>query len=797
MAIQFSGVTTADSIRLQAGTPTQAQTLTAPKRPDVFQPAFGNVVPLVRKQGRATQILTFRGLQDPLINQPPGLQMKVRGVTRHQGKLGEKVGSIGKLAASNWKDGQRINFTIGRRGIDLTVPGFGPIGSVPPEIGQKILPVIQKYPNRFQFELSNVIAGTTKGAPTIGMRVNLVYTGQSKSEADDIRIAFNMVLNDPRCKDAAMLYQAPTSPEQVLKLILRHEEVTKGKAAAHQMETVINTITDKIKDPNNKRILLLGHCKPDGDTLGCIVGLKNAIELMDPTRTVECAVDDKIPGLFRNKVPGMDTIKHPTNPAKVVEIDRMLVDLRHKLANPTGLPQDKPELLKGRIQALENEKKILSNKANLLDPKAKYDLVITMDIPTPTRFTDKFKPYLQNAKDVVYIDHHPHRFNEWDAAKNETGLDMAAVQKKNLAWVADSVGACAQMMTVIGDKLLPQMRQIANGAPLAKIFPDPAQQEKLARYVANLVTGMSTDTGSFTRTANLLSTDMNKPVEQRPNFQPEGVAKWLMNTTQAMPQGGINKKWLRENVTYGVSDAAHDLMMEFATRGTRPDSKLGFGVVQVDYDQMNAVWQTAMEQDGAVTLLDIQNEFKYSQVMGDLKGMPGEDKIAVLICQDKKKGELDEKLQIAKDNGLRLSIRSSNGTEHAELLASLFNGGGHGAAAGARVDLPGVELNTPLGVTVNGVATKDTRLILQTMRRNLEVLHNNTLTDAQKKAQLTPLKVVEDPTGKPCADLMTDIVAEMRKSQPAGAPTRPQRGGQRPGNRFHPPSFKKDDCCDE
>lgn len=748
-------------------------------------PNADHVIPLLRQSGKTTQVIKFGALNDPLAKQPPALQMKVRGVTRHQGKLGEAVGPIGKLAASNWKDGQRLSFTLAQKRIQLSAPGFGPIGMVPPEIADRIYPILAANPKAFHFELSNMIAGTTQGASTIGLRVNLLYDGNDPQEDAAARKAFTGVLNDPRCKDSAMLYQPATSPEEVLRLILQHERKTHGAQAARQMSTVIDTIAAKIKDPSNKRILLLGHCKPDGDTLGCVVGMQNIIKLMDPTRQVDTAVDDRIPGLFRNKVPGVNDIKHPDNPDKLLQIRQLITEIEDKLRHPSGKPQDQPELLKGRLAGLRHEERILSDAKNLLNPQDEYDLVITMDIPTPTRFTDKFKPYLDKAKDVIFIDHHPARFNEWDAAKDSTGLDIESIRQKNLAWVAEAVGACAQMMTVIGDRLVPQLNQVAQGTPVRQAFPQSAQQQQLARYVAGLVTGMCTDTGSYTRTASLTPDDMNKPVEARPNFQPEGVAKWLMNLTQQLKGDRIDKKWLRENITYGISDKAHALAMAFAKAGTVERPEIGYGAIEVDYDQMNAVWQTALEDDGAVTLLDIQNEFKYSDIMGRLKGDPraqrrGEapgpyanDGVAVLICQDKQQGELDEKLQIASDNSLRLSIRSSNGTNHAETIASLFGGGGHGAAAGGRVDLPGVTLKTPLGIQLNGQLTQDLSAVLQALQHNLKVLHNPRLSDAEKQRQSIPVGVVADPSGKPCAALIADVVATLRQTQGRGGGSNP------------------------
>lgn len=806
-----------------------------PLEGDVFQPvrnAVDNVVPLFRQVGKELHVVKFGALSDPLKKQKPALQMRVTGVTRYQytpdkfdsnGPVyTEKspMGPINRLAQSEWKDGQRLDFDLesnrwGNR-INLSIPGFGPIGRVPDEISRTIYSAVSREPGKFRFELSNLIAGMTKGAETIGLRINLIYEGDDPGAQDDVRTTFNAVLNDPKASHKVMIYQPPVSPEDVLKLILENEKQVNGARAAAQMKKTIDAVVARLKDPANKRILLLGHCKPDGDTLGCITGLKNAIQLMDPTRQVDIAVDDKIPGLFRNKVPGMDEIKHPYNPEKIAQVQKLLEALREKQAKP-GTSGEKPEVIASQIRNLEIELAALQNKANLLDPDAQYDLVVTMDIPTPTRFTDKFKPYFDRAKDVVYIDHHPHRFNEWEAAKGETGLDMKRVHDRNLAWVADKVGACAQMMTIIGNRLVPQLDQIASGQPVAKVLPKEEQQRQLARYVANLVTGMSTDTGSFTRTCNLTPDDMRKPVEQRPNFYPEGTAKWLMDLTRDLPADvRIDKKWLRENVTYDLPDnllsaddqfTARDLMLKHAVAGkvVHPDLSLGF--IEVDYDQMKEVWDSAREVDPEVNLLDVQNGFKYSEAMGVLRSDPeihknsagsgqdgksltaqarenyqgkyDKDRIAILICQDKKAGQLDEKLQIATTNGLRLSLRSENGSEHAELLASLFGGGGHGAAAGGRVDLPGVGLDTPLGVKIRGHKTSSAAQILKTLRHNMKVNHNTRLSDADKKRQTIPVEVVLDPEGQKITDLIRSVVAEIRKEQPVQQ-AQPQKGKAAP-----------------
>ncbi len=752
-----------------------------------------NVVFFGRK-GKVTQVVTGAALSNPYQHGQPGIQMRVRGVTNHQKTANPNPQfppmdhNINTLADGNWKDGQKLDFAIAKRGrkarIELSVPGIGEIGWVHPEIATHIQSLIKAYPNQFRFELSNVIAGMTKGAETIGLRANLVYTGSDKKIEQQARKAFREALNDPRCREKVMHYQPETPPDKVLELMLLNEEKVHGKQAADTMRRAIDNINAQIADPKNKKILLVGHCKPDGDTIGCTVGLKHAIELAYPDKTVACGIDDKIPGLFRGKLPGVDDIKRPYNPDRIREIKDEIKQLK-------TMPED--ELARQQLEQLEEELAELKDPSRLLDPKEKYDLVVLMDIPTPKRFTDKFKPYVNQAKAVIYMDHHPFRLNEWQDAEAWTGLNMDRIAKDGLMWVADTAPACAEMVSVLASKF-PVLKDLQPGKQLPDSLKQPDQKAHLDKFVANIVTGMSTDTGSFTRTANLTPEDTQKPVEQRPNFLPEGHAKWLM----ALTGGTIDKKWLRENIVYDIPDktlsgsfqaAARQIMLQHAVDGRIIKPDLSLGIVQVNYDQMNEVWQAAREADPETTLLDIQNAFKYSEVLGTLRSDPAlhgrkkksggkslqdkaqadyegkydDDRIAILICQDKEKGALDEKMQIAEDNGLRLSLRSQEGSTHAAVLASLFGGGGHGGAAGGRVDLPGVTLDTKLAVKLNGKTESDPAKILAALENNYAILKDR---DASK----TPIEVelVKDDQGRTTADLLTAVVGALRAKNAAG-----------------------------
>jgi len=787
-----------------------------PLKRDSFEINTSNKIIAFRQRGKEMLVVSFTGLNDPTEFSIPAIQMKVRGVSNHQTSklpgIRPKDNNINKLADSDWYDGQEIEYklkalTDGKKKkkkdkkeekfvIELSAPGFGEIGQVHDEIAKDLIPLLKKKGD-YRFELSNIIAGTSKGAETIGLRVNLIYQGNKKNEPYT-REVFNKLLNSADCADKIMLYQSKTSIKDVLQTIFNNEETIKGPESVKMMKEVIQNIEDEIKNNNNRRILLVGHCKPDGDTIGCILGLKKSIALMDPSKQVDCAIDDKIPGLFRDKLPGINEVKYPYNPEREKGIQEEIKELK-------CLPQSKKT--DEQIKALSEEIERMQNPDNLLDKNAKYDLVVLMDIPTPKRFTDKFKQYIENADKVIYIDHHPNRLAEWDNAVSETGVNMQKIIDDKLAWIAESVPSATELVAILAVKLVPALnsQKLASGKIKPEdIFREPGQVDDLNTFVANIVTGTSTDTGSFTRTANLLPEHMKMPVQERPNFLPEGLCKWLMGLTG----NKINQKWIRENISYDISDvrvpefeySARDLMLSYAMGGCSVDNKLSLGIIQVDYDQMNNVLQAALKKEPKTTLLDVQNAFKYSEVMStlnrdpehvnkidekifnssritnlhilaqeDYKGSYDKDRIAVLICQDKKAGELDEKMEFAQQNGLRLSFRSQNGSIHAELLASLFGGGGHGGAAGGRVDLPGVELDSKLAVTIDGKTENDISVIHTELKHNYDVNHS-ALSKDEKLALCKKIEVVKDQEGKTCEELIKDVVEEIRKKQPKEVP---------------------------
>lgn len=764
----------------------------------------------IEKFGRSLQV-SFSGQMKnpmPLETRTDAIQMKVRGVAAHQkGTPGEgpraRDNNVVKLAQSNWKDGQKLDYRFitdkrGNERCELGVPELGGvkkggIGRVPDELVPDLKDLMKGREGQFRFELSNVISGNSKGAPTIGLRVNLLHTGNDakvKQQAQEVFTGF-MDSKDTSISKQVMLYQQPTSPEQVLGRIFDIESKVNGPKAVEELKGAITAISNEINDPKNQNILIVGHCKPDGDTLGSVIGMKTAIQGAYPDKNIDCAVDDKIPGLFRDKMPGIEDVKRPYNPERIALVQDSIAKM--EAGEQSAATKAQVQILKNELEDLQDPSRLFDDGPLKGEDRKKYDLVIMLDIPTPKRFSGGFKDYIENSDKQIYIDHHPHKINEWIDAKETTGVDMEKIHKNNLAFVSDMVPAATQLVTIVADK--------------AGILGNTMKNsfEEARKFVSSVITGTSTDTGSFTRTANLLPEHMEMSVKDRPNFAPEGMSKWLINEVNANQTEKVDKKWLRDNIVFDVPDKApitegekgelspRDKMLQIAVNGKHVYPDLGVGVVSVSYDDMCEVWEDSLKHDPEFTLLDVQNGFKYSEVMGALKADPTKvnaqgnpkdsplqkqakemysspydaDKIAIMAIQDRKAGFVTENSEVADMNGIRISFRSADCSDHAELLASIFDGGGHGGASGGRIDLPGVEINSKLAVMIDGKTEYDPKKVINMARHNLDVLHDVNLTPEQKRAQMHDVKVtIDENQGKEFHELIADFVKQIRATQP-------------------------------
>ena len=414
----------------------------------------------------------------------------------------------------------------------------------------------------------------------------------------------------------------------------------------------------------------------------------------------------------------------------------------------------------------------MTDKIRVILPE-KYDLVVLMDVPSPSKFTGSYKKEIESAGKVIYIDHHRPRFEEWDAQRARTGIDMQQVQKDNLALVLPELPATTELVTVIAD----------NAGLLDKTLKDP---ELSKQYVAGIVSGTSSDTGGFTRTANYKPSDMSKPVQERPNYYPEGLAKWLIEKLGST----VNKKWIRENIVYDLPDkklpnmsqTSREKMIDCCLKSQSIYAKTGFAAISLTYDEMQDILKLARITDKEVTFGDVQNAAKYSEVMSALREAPGiktknsliepykspyqDDKISLLLLQDKKEGCLDAVGEIATENSIRMSFRSQEGTVYAEQLATRFGGGGHGSAAGGRITLKGVELTSPIAIKIDGEVEYNPEKIYKAVTENYAIKNNLELSPEEVAVKLHKFEPVIDEKGKPVTDLINGIVEEIRYSNP-------------------------------
>ena len=734
----------------------------------------------VQNLGNVTKI-SFRGnFVDP---NAPSIQFKVRGVSIHQKEFGSKNNknyvdrNVEELANSNWYDGQRLNWGIDKvqdeYRIYISDPKYGDLGRIPDEVAPSLLKLMKKHPKDFTVQLSNVLAGTTKGAATIGLRANLIYTGNDPKVKADTEKVFNGLLNSDKkdVSDVIMLYQPVTTPKQVLQKIFSNVEETQGEDAAYRVLDIVDSISEELTNPKNKNILLLGHTAPDGDTIGCVLGLQAAIKANYPTKNVVCSIDDEIPGIYRDKLPGIRNITKPSDPNL---LGKLRADLEQEKAKKQNFQtRSTIRTLQREIEALEKSAKMMGETLDKNEVPEKYDLVVLMDVPSPSKFTGSYKSEIESAGKVIYIDHHRPRFEEWDAHRARTGIDMQQVQKDNLALVLPELPATTELVTVIAD----------NAGLLEKTLQTP---ELAKQYVASIVSGTSSDTGGFTRTANYKPSDMSKPVQERPNYYPEGLAKWLIEKLG----NTVNKKWIRENIVYDLPDkklpnmsqTSREKMIDYCIKSQSIYPKTGFGAISLTYEQMQDILKIARMTDRKVTFGDVQNAAKYSEVMSALREAPGiktknsaiepykspyqDDKISLLLLQDKKAGMPDATGEIAKENSIRMSFRSQEGTVYAEQLATLFGGGGHGSAAGARITLDGIEMTSPLAIKVDGEVQYNPSEIYKAVTENYAIKNNLELSPEEVAEKLHKFETIIDEKGKPVTDLINGIVEEIRYSKP-------------------------------
>lgn len=739
----------------------------------------------VERKGKNLHVSFTGNFQNPV---ETGIQFKVAGVTRHQKGMGGAHAAatddnLVKLAKSDWKDGQKLDYAYDEvtKNITLKDPKYGEIGTVPAPVAEGFMNVINTDKDNFQFELTNVTGGVTEDFPIIAAKANLKYTGKDEKVRENAQNAFNAMIDskDAKVSSSVSAYQPEFSPKQVLEKIFDVEGKRNGLGEVRKIKDAVDTIVKEIQDPKNKNILVLGHCSPDGDTVGCVIGMTAALKGAYPDRHIDASIDDDIPNSFA-KVPGVEDIKRPYN-AKAVNSVKKNIEMLEKSTNPAA---------KKQIETLNKELERLTDKSKMFDPATadgkeakKYDLVIMLDTPTQGRSSRAFKPYFENAGKTIFIDHHPLKQAEWATAKETLGFDINKAVKDKLALVVDSVPAATQIVTAVCDK----------AGMLGKIFKDSAENAK--KFVAGIITGTQTDTCGYKNQANYHPSEAKLPQSQKANYYPEGMSKYLIDKLD----GDIDKKWMRENLFYELPNnpitnnlGPKDAVLKMALRGREMYPEIGLGMMHVSYAVMDNILQEAKKQDKNVQMTDVYNSFKNSEVMSALKANPtfskpnptpvsdsekaaetyrsqyDKDRVAVFMAQNQVEGSINKFSQIADKNMISFSFRSGGETNAAQVLATVFGGGGHAAAAGANISMKGLDFKSKLTVKVDGKVAS-AKEIYEAANNNVNVSNNNKIPFREKAKMMKKIDIEmsKDGNGRTCSEIIKDVLTEMRAAQPA------------------------------
>lgn len=745
----------------------------------------------VLKTGKSIHVSFSGRLQNPLENAETGIQFKIAGVTTHQkgSPAAHRLATddnLVKLAESDWKVGKELDYEINsdKNVIELIDKDFGGIGNVPMPINEKLKELIAKDKENFKFELSNITGGVTSDFPIIAAKASLKYTGENSNLNEMAKEEFNNLINssDSKISSSVEIYQPNFSPKEVLSKIFDIEGKRKGLGQVRKIKDAIDTIATEINNPKNKNILVVGHCNPDGDTIGCVLGMQAAIKGAFPERTIDMSIDDEIPNSFRN-LPGFNDIKRPFNEKAYNSVKKNIELLERNKDSQAA---------KNQIALLNQELEKLTDESKLFDPETvegknpkKYDLVIMLDTPIPGRTSSSFKPYFKNADKIIYIDHHPHKPAEWEQAEFKTGLDMDKICKDKLALVVDSIPAATQLVAVIADK----------ASLLQKTFQNSADKAK--QFVAGLIAGTQTDTANYKVQAAYHASETSLPQSEKATYYPEGMSNWLSTELDSVG-GGIDKKWMRENLFYELPNQTindnvgpRDKVLEVSLKNREMNPEIGLGIVKVSYDEMKAILEDAQKIDKNVSMNDVYNGFKYSEILNALKAKPAfkkettppetlaakaaqtytsaydDDRVVVLMTETQKQGTINKYSEIADKNLISLSIRSGGKSNAAQIIGALFGGGGHAAASGASILMKDLTFDSKLKVKINGVVEDDSKTIYDTLVKNINLSERGNISTKGKSLQKNRVELVmsDDDEGKTCSELINDITSEIRQKQ--------------------------------
>jgi len=743
-----------------------------PKVKNIEKPSFA-----FNKKGKHLYLVSFKALENPFVQKNPSIRAGLQNAKHYQNAI---------KRAESLEEGTPLLISIvdptltNPNAIKIKTQEGETLGNMPKSFVRALGEMIQNEPEAFVTRKKESINSGPKS--NANMLFDIEYTGQN-------RIEVQKTINE-------ILYKNAISPEEILHRILGYKKVLYGEEAGMEQinESVValNNIVETLQNSKNQKILLVGHNKPDGDTAGCCMGLKCALEHIGKQK-VDIAIDDVLAGFLKKIIPEEEIKKTPEF------MDRLNNGISTKMDELSNQHESLENA--SRIYSLTKVKEYYNQLYSTLDPGEKYDLVVFLDVPGPGRVSPEIKKYVKDAKQVIYIDHHPFQAAGWEEEKKNGGIDIDKVKRQKLFWVEPKVPAATMLVSIVINRLIPNLAARYRD----HIYGDNISQEERDRInhmVSNLVVGTITDTSGFKRNMNKSAEDEVLPSEKKTGFAPAGFTNWLLSLTN----GEITRRTIQKKIKYDVpnkvnfyfpedflefynsgttespeevkidiskiiesnSDSKYERISEEAAKNTTVIKELGLGISKIYFASIKDFLEEYNLTNPEINMRDVIGVFKFNPTTIALKydtederykvdPKYKENKISAMIREEAVKGELDGSYQIADENSVSFSFRSHDGTNYACMLATLFGGGGHAAAAGATLTMPGITADSKLIIKIDGEEVSDPYEIYSAVRNNYNAAYVN--------PALTPfdIKLEMSENGKPIPDIITDIVRIIRQ----------------------------------
>lgn len=538
------------------------------------------------------------------------------------------------------------------------------------------------------------------------IKVSVKYTGEDKNITGRItRLSLH-----PDAKRFITPQLLSATPSDMLHVILKNGQNFDGDDRANEIRTSVNKIANTLKDEKNKSVLLVGHSTPDGDTIGCVLGMKYALGMLDQEKNVDCLINDRTPASFNY----LDGVK-----------DIMIYD-KSKLEDNEFLPEE----------YVENYPEF--------DKTKKYDVIMFMDVPTPERAMMNLKTNMDDSTKVIYVDHHPKNINGWDKQKDFTGIDLKKIEKENLLLVEDRSPSAVQVMVGITSRILPWLNK---NAPIPE-----EHKENFEKSSKAFLTGLFTDTGGFYRDSNPKPSDEKYSWWKKPDYKTKALAKWFTEKTDGKLTANFVKNGLESS-----SDAVNkheQFIKEIVKNSIVGNPSLGVQGIQLPVAEFNKLQAQVLKENPEFTFNDVRNTFKMKlkTLLNDNSNSYKDNAVAYLTC-------------VSESGNISFSFRSKTSTNHAAILAGLFNGGGHGAAAGGHINMKDVDYNSKFSVNVNGEKETNFVKINKALQENFEIKESK-MSPEEQEAKMNKIELVkaEEGSGKTINELIESEVAEIRRA---------------------------------